>query len=123
MRAPESASEPYDNASCESFIKTLKREEIYAHKYENLAFTNQHRRIHRRVLQSAALAFCASLLLTGGIRAQDRKPGRKSRRDDRGFCEQKERQKDCEGAAGDGDSDAVPFPRPLLLLGDVETAL
>jgi putative transposase len=27
---------PYDNASCESFIKTLKREEIYAHKYDNL---------------------------------------------------------------------------------------
>ena len=27
---------PYDNASCESFIKTLKREEIYASHYENL---------------------------------------------------------------------------------------
>jgi putative transposase len=27
---------PYDNASCESFIKTLKREEIYAHAYEDL---------------------------------------------------------------------------------------
>jgi len=27
---------PYDNASCESFIKTLKREEIYANPYENL---------------------------------------------------------------------------------------
>jgi transposase InsO family protein len=27
---------PYDNASCESFMKTLKREEIYAHKYNNL---------------------------------------------------------------------------------------
>ena len=27
---------PYDNASCESFIKTLKREEIYANEYENL---------------------------------------------------------------------------------------
>jgi transposase InsO family protein len=27
---------PYDNASCESFIKTLKREEIYAHQYEDL---------------------------------------------------------------------------------------
>lgn len=27
---------PYDNASCESFIKTLKREEIYAHKYEDM---------------------------------------------------------------------------------------
>jgi len=27
---------PYDNASCESFIKTLKREEIYANKYRDL---------------------------------------------------------------------------------------
>ncbi len=27
---------PYDNASCESFIKTLKNEEIYATDYENL---------------------------------------------------------------------------------------
>jgi putative transposase len=27
---------PYDNASCESFIKTLKREEIYATVYRNL---------------------------------------------------------------------------------------
>jgi putative transposase len=27
---------PYDNASCESFMKTLKREEIYANEYESL---------------------------------------------------------------------------------------
>src|SRR5262252_4324268 len=27
---------PYDNASCESFIKTLKREEIYATEYRDL---------------------------------------------------------------------------------------
>jgi transposase InsO family protein len=27
---------PYDNASCESFIKTLKHEEIYVSRYENL---------------------------------------------------------------------------------------
>jgi putative transposase len=27
---------PYDNASYESFMKTLKREEIYANKYEDL---------------------------------------------------------------------------------------
>lgn len=27
---------PYDNASCESFFKTLKREEIYANAYRNL---------------------------------------------------------------------------------------
>jgi transposase InsO family protein len=26
---------PYDNASCESFIKTLKREEIYANEYQD----------------------------------------------------------------------------------------
>jgi transposase InsO family protein len=28
---------PYDNASCESFMKTLKREEIYANEYQDLA--------------------------------------------------------------------------------------
>jgi putative transposase len=27
---------PYDNASCESFMKTLKREEIYANQYQDL---------------------------------------------------------------------------------------
>jgi len=27
---------PYDNASCESFLKTLKREEIYANRYQDL---------------------------------------------------------------------------------------
>jgi hypothetical protein len=27
---------PYDNASCESFIKTLKREEIYANEYRDM---------------------------------------------------------------------------------------
>ena len=27
---------PYDNASCESFMKTLKREEIYANDYREL---------------------------------------------------------------------------------------
>jgi putative transposase len=27
---------PYDNASCESFMKTLKREEIYTNRYDNL---------------------------------------------------------------------------------------
>jgi putative transposase len=27
---------PYDNASCESFMKTLKREEVYANEYQDL---------------------------------------------------------------------------------------
>ena len=33
---------PYDNASCESFLKTLKREEIYANEYENLEQLRDH---------------------------------------------------------------------------------
>ena len=33
MRRP---ANPYDNASCESFPKTLKREEIYSHAYRDL---------------------------------------------------------------------------------------
>ena len=33
---------PYDNASCESFMKTLKREEIYASEYRDLEDLRQH---------------------------------------------------------------------------------
>jgi len=33
---------PYDNASCESFIKTLKREEIYANEYAHLEHLREH---------------------------------------------------------------------------------
>jgi transposase InsO family protein len=46
---------PYDNASCESFMKTLKREEIYANDYRDLehlrinleAFIQQYYNQHR----------------------------------------------------------------------------
>jgi len=50
---------PYDNASCESFIKTLKREEIYANDYRDLEhlFANVEafieRYYNRRRLHSA----------------------------------------------------------------------
>jgi putative transposase len=33
---------PYDNASCESFMKTLKREEIYANDYVDLEHLRRH---------------------------------------------------------------------------------
>jgi transposase InsO family protein len=33
---------PYDNAFCESFIRTLKREEIYAHRYQDMADLRAH---------------------------------------------------------------------------------
>jgi putative transposase len=43
---------PYDNASCESFMKTLKREEIYATAYRNL----DHLRTSPRSLMSTTMA-------------------------------------------------------------------
>jgi putative transposase len=33
---------PYDNAACESFMKTLKQEEIYCNQYANFAELSQH---------------------------------------------------------------------------------
>ncbi len=33
---------PYDNASCESFLKTLKREEIYANRYRDLGHLHRN---------------------------------------------------------------------------------
>jgi len=33
---------PYDNASCESFIKTLKREELYVNEYADLGDLREH---------------------------------------------------------------------------------
>jgi putative transposase len=35
---------PYDNAQCESFIKTLKQEEIYCHQYRDLEDLRSHLR-------------------------------------------------------------------------------
>jgi transposase InsO family protein len=34
-------SNPYDNTTCESFLKTLKREEIYAGDYRDLSDLNR----------------------------------------------------------------------------------
>ena len=62
---------PYDNASCESFMKTLKREEIYANDYRDLDhLRSEHRRVHRPVLQSLPLALGAGLPIAGGVRAE-----------------------------------------------------
>jgi len=50
---------PYDNARCESFIKTLKQEEIYCHRYRHLQELRSHLRefleeyYNRRRLHSA----------------------------------------------------------------------
>jgi transposase InsO family protein len=55
---------PYDNASCESFMKTLKREEIYASEYRDLEQLRQHLEefidsYYNRVRLHSALAYLA----------------------------------------------------------------
>ena len=60
---------PYDNAFCESFIRTLKREEIYAHKYQDIADLRAHiEPFIEQVLQSPATALGARLPNPGGVR-------------------------------------------------------
>jgi transposase InsO family protein len=54
---------PYDNASCESFIKTLKREEIYANEYNDLDHLRDHveefiERYYNRKRLHSALDYC-----------------------------------------------------------------
>ncbi len=53
---------PYDNAACESFIKTLKREEIYANQYRDLDDLRTHieefiDRYYNRLRLHSALGF------------------------------------------------------------------
>ncbi len=53
---------PYDNASCESFLKTLKREEIYANQYRDLDHLRDHLgefidRYYNRVRLHSALGY------------------------------------------------------------------
>ena len=115
---------PYDNASCESFMKTLKREEIYANKYDNLEhlqanieeFIEQY--YNRQRLHSAL-----------GYRSPEefeRESSREASAQSLGATvefvvhnENSENQeRDSKKLAGDEDSNAVLFPRPLLLLQD-----
>ncbi|MGC2161595.1 MAG: IS3 family transposase [Silvibacterium sp.] len=53
---------PYDNASCESFMKTLKREEIYANEYRDLDHLRENLaafldRYYNRVRLHSALGY------------------------------------------------------------------
>ena len=68
---------PYDNAQCESFIKTLKREEIYAQKYQDMADLRAHleefidqyynrQRLHSALGYKAPEEFEAAALVASG---------------------------------------------------------
>jgi putative transposase len=55
---------PYDNASCESFFKTLKREEIYATEYADLDDLREHieefiERYYNKKRLHSALGYCS----------------------------------------------------------------
>jgi putative transposase len=116
---------PYDNASCESFMKTLKREEIYANRYENLEqlrtnieeFIEQY---YNRQRLHSALGY--------------RSPEEFERQSERGNSDSpgatvefvvnnennEHEERDSKKLAGDEDSNAVLFPRSLLLLEDAK---
>jgi transposase InsO family protein len=55
---------PYDNASCESFMKTLKREEIYANRYQDLGHMHVNieefiEQYYNRQRLHSALGYCS----------------------------------------------------------------
>ena len=55
---------PYDNASCESFLKTLKREEIYANQYSDIEHLRTNieefiEKYYNRQRLHSALGYCS----------------------------------------------------------------
>ena len=61
---------PYDNAQAESFMKTLKYEEVYRTEYRNLEEARASiGEFLEKTLQPGALAFCAWLSSAAGVRA------------------------------------------------------
>ena len=59
---------PYDNASCESFMETLKRQDVYANTYRKSASTrpvwHPLRRGHHAVFQASSA--CSSGVISQG---------------------------------------------------------
>ena len=117
---------PYDNASCESFIKTLKREEIYANQYDDLEdlrtniedFIEQY---YNRQRLHSALGYRSPEEFER--QSERRSSAADSRSATMAFFENGENEmRVSTELAGEGDSIAVPFPRPHLLLGDTRKA-
>jgi hypothetical protein len=115
---------PYDNASCESFMKTLKREEIYTNKYEDLEHlrTNIEEFIeeyYSRLRLHSALGYRSPEEFEQKTECQA-----ELRSATMEFFENKENNKKIsKGLLGTGTQMPSPFPRPLLLLGDARTLL
>jgi len=117
---------PYDNASCESFIKTLKREEIHANRYDDLEHLRTNieefmEQYYNRQRLHSALGYRTP----EEFEQQSESPSSAvdSRSATMQFCENGENEmRVSKELTGEGDSIAVPFPRPHLLLGDTRKA-
>jgi putative transposase len=97
---------PYDNASCESFMKTLKQDEEYYNR-QRLDSALGYRPPEEFEQQSERGHSTGSLGATLQFIVND------------GNHENEERA--SKGLSGEGDSNAIPFPRPRPLLGDAKT--
>jgi Integrase core domain len=115
---------PYDNASCESFMKTLKREEIYANRYDDLKHlrTNIEEFIeeyYNRQRLHSALGYRSP----EEFEQQSKSSATDSRSATLKFFENGVNEMEASTKrAGEGDSNTVPFPRPQPLLQDARKA-
>jgi transposase InsO family protein len=115
---------PYDNASCESFMKTLKREEIYANKYDDLENLRANieefiEEYYNRQRLHSALGYRSPEEFEQQIQAS---ASAESRSATMVFFENSENEERGSMLTGEGGSNAVPFPRPHPLLGDTKTS-
>jgi transposase InsO family protein len=115
---------PYDNASCESFMKTLKREEIYANRYDNLEHLRTN--IEEFIEQYYNRPRLHSALGYRSREEFERQSGPRNSADSPGATVEfvvhdgnsENQERSSTELSGDEDSNAVLFPRPLLLLQD-----
>ena len=113
---------PYDNASCESFMKTLKREELYANRYRDLEDLRANveefiEKYYNRQRLHSALGYQSPV----EFEQQSTSRTLDSRSAAMVYFENDVNgERDFSELSGEGDSIAVPFPRPQPLLGDTE---
>jgi transposase InsO family protein len=116
---------PYDNARCESFIKTLKREEIYANRYNDLEHLRTNieefmEQYYNRQRSHSALGYRSPEEFEQQSQSPSSAPDFRSATMQ--FFENDENDKNemrvSKVLTGEGGSIAVPFPRPHPLLED-----
>ena len=93
--------------------RRLKREEIYANEYEDLdTCAGNIEEFIEQLLQSEAAALSIGLSLAGGVRTASRVPKWDGRFEGGDTHFLRQLSSIFYRAAGEGDSSAVPFPRP-----------